>query len=98
MYKKLDDLGFFDKLNTEDNRTVTPLERVPVLDDIEDALRERGKTPSWINRILDKNIGGYENGQDSTFHSLLRQTMAYALIVFAAGLLIAIAYVMIRTL
>ncbi|MBR7081137.1 MAG: NADH dehydrogenase [Oscillospiraceae bacterium] len=85
----------------EDNRTVTPIERVPVLDDIEDALRERGKEKSWINRIIDKNIGNFvdaESSQASGLKSLLRQTMSYALIIFAAGLLIAIAYVMLKSL
>ena len=102
----------------EVRREVTPLERVPVLDDAEDALKERGKKPSWItrfidlvrlgrdkaftvpffHRLFDRSVGEFGDAPVSQrygFNAMLRQTMSYALIVFAIGLLIALAYVMI---
>ena len=105
----------------KDNRTVTPIERIPVLDDIEDALRERGKKTSFIDRLtaavtrgakegfhipffhhlFDRSVGEFGDapvGAHYGLSAMLRQTMAYALIIFATGLLIAIAYVMIASL
>ena len=102
----------------EVRREVTPLERVPVLDDVEASLKKRGKKPSWINRFIDivrqardkaftvpfihrlfdRAVGQFGDAPVSErygFGVMLRQTMSYALIIFAIGLLIAIAYVMI---
>ena len=103
----------------EDNRTVTPLERIPVLDDIEDALKARADQPSMVERLIawvrkmrdtgyhipffhrlfDRSVGDFGDGPEHTgAATLIRQTMAYGLIIFALGLLAVAAYVMIVTL
>ena len=78
----------------EDNRTVTPLERIPIIDDIEDA-RDKGFTIPAFYKLFDRFTGNFGDGEDASsgLSTLLRQTMSYGLLVFAVALLLVVAYV-----
>ena len=90
-------LQTWDKSNEQ--RTITPLERVPVLDDFED-LKEKGYRVPIIDKLFDRFANNYGDGEDKqdNLSTLLRQTLSYGLIVFLVGLLIVFAYVLSKTL
>ncbi|MBR0173173.1 MAG: NADH dehydrogenase [Lachnospiraceae bacterium] len=110
------DIEGWDKHDSK--RTVTPLERIPVLDDIEDALKANSGKPSLIDRLIyqvkeaaangfhipyihrwfDRAVGSFGDADEKAgIGTMLRQTMAYGLIVFAVAMLMILAYVLIVT-
>ncbi|MBR5970005.1 MAG: NADH dehydrogenase [Lachnospiraceae bacterium] len=48
----------------EENRTITPMERIPLLDDWDDAMKARADKPSWIERL----IAWVKNARNNAFH------------------------------
>ena len=54
------DIETWDK--EDDPRTITPLDHVPVLDEVEAAMKKRGEQPSWIDRFIDWVKNAQKNG------------------------------------
>ena len=81
---------------SDEQRPITPLERVPVLSDFEDLASEGYKVP-FISNLFDRfanNYGDDPEDKSNNLNTLLRQTMSYGLIVFLVGVMIVFAYVL----
>ncbi|MBO4235521.1 MAG: NADH dehydrogenase [Firmicutes bacterium] len=74
----------------DDRRTIEPLDHIPVLDDIEAALKSRAGKPSWLERVASKFV---DSGDDTGLWSMFRQTLFYGMLIFAVAFIMVIVYV-----